>query len=157
MGRATVPVTKRQLAALVLGAAHIPEREVIASFILDDATEFAANPFARTSAATVRHVWEAQTFEFRALGVHVAGLTSLLAAVSALNKSEALVQEILRSGPHTLNAFHREDGCRIVGAVLYGKSGILLPELPIHRTRPAQGTRAPLTQLDLFEVGNGHA
>ena len=68
---------------------------------------------------------------------------------------ETLVQEILRTGPHTANVFHRGDGCRIIGAVLYGKPGTGLPCRPtsrLERTALTSRSRAPMAaeQLDLF-------
>ena len=68
---------------------------------------------------------------------------------------EALVQEILRAGPHTADVFHRGNGCQIVGAVLYNKPGVGLPVANTSRSgrlalRPsARGHRAT-GQLDLF-------
>ena len=145
-----MPVTKHQLAAAILSTAQITERCAIAAFILDDATEFGTHPFSRTSAATVHHTWGAQDFEFRAMEVRAIGLSSLLVAVSALPGDTLLMQELLRSGAHTLNVVHHGDACRIVGAVLYGRPRIPLPELQIPRIRsPVRGRRAT-TQLDLF-------
>jgi hypothetical protein len=68
---------------------------------------------------------------------------------------EALAQEILRAGPHTVNVFHHGDGCRIVGAVLYGKPGAGLPGRPtsrLARTALTSRSRARMAveQLDLF-------
>nr|NKR04293.1 hypothetical protein [Escherichia coli] len=72
-----------------------------------------------------------------------------------MSVDEVLVQEILRAGPHTVNVFHHGDGCRIVGAVLYGKPGVGLPALPMARSlraalKPRSHTRRPAQQLDLF-------
>ena len=68
---------------------------------------------------------------------------------------EVLVQEILRSGPYTANVFHSGDGCRIVGAVLYGKSGVGLPAMsmskPIRAALNLQSRAGrSVRQLDLF-------
>lgn len=145
-----MPVTKRQLAASVLSAEHIAERQLIAAFVLDTATDFSANPFAATSVATVRQVWAGKALEFRALNIKAAGLSDLLASVLALPGSTPLVQEILRSGPHTLNAFHHGDGCRIVGAVLYGKPDV---PLPVSNAARQRRQRARPMQLDLFAAG----
>src|SRR3954470_15911612 len=145
-----MPVTKRQLAASVLSAEHIADRQLIAAFIRDAATEFSSNPFAATSAATVRQIWGGKAIEFRALDIEAAGLTDLLVAVSALPGSTSLVQEILRSGPHTLNLFHHGDGCRIVGTVLYGKPNVPLPAAKVARQRRQ---RAQPMQLNLFAAG----
>ncbi|WP_246693811.1 hypothetical protein [Methylobacterium sp. WL18] len=68
---------------------------------------------------------------------------------------EVLVQEILRAGPHTANVFHDGDGCRIVGAVLYGKTGTGLPAIPMTKSMRAalssrSRARRPTEQFDLF-------
>ncbi|GEP06948.1 hypothetical protein [Methylobacterium oxalidis] len=143
-------VTKDQLAGSILSAEHIADRRLIADFILDAATEFGTNPFADTSAAAVGHIWGAQAFEFRVLGVQAAGLPCLLKAVTALPGGEPLVQEILRSGPHTLNLFHHGDECRIVGAVLYRKPNVPLPVFESPPAPPGGRKRAHSAQLDLF-------
>ncbi|GEP04450.1 hypothetical protein [Methylobacterium oxalidis] len=143
-------VPKSHLAASVLSAEHIADRQLIAAFILEAATEFSANPFADTSAAAVGHIWGAQAFEFRVLGVQAAGLPCLLKAVSALPGGEPLVQEILRSGLHSLNLFHRGDGSRVVGAVLYGKPNVPLPVFESLPTPPGGRKRVHSAQLDLF-------
>ena len=72
-----------------------------------------------------------------------------------MDVDEALVQEILRAGPHTANVFHRGDGCWIVGAVLYGKPRTGLPALvKLRHKHPAPSsrsrTRRDAGQLDLF-------
>ncbi|ACB28295.1 hypothetical protein [Methylobacterium radiotolerans] len=87
--------------------------------------------------------------------METAGLTCLLATLSDLSLDEPLMQEILRAGPHTVNVFHRGDGRRIVGAVLYGKPGAALPVLPIPRVKrpgpvPRSRARDVPGQLDLF-------
>ena len=68
---------------------------------------------------------------------------------------EALVQEILRAGPHTANVFHRGDGCQIVGAVLYSKPAVGLPVATTSRSgrlalRPSARYHRATGQLDLF-------
>ncbi|SFM60701.1 hypothetical protein [Methylobacterium pseudosasicola] len=132
-------------------ADHIAERHVITAFVADPTTQSASKPFAQTSA--VHQICRQRASEFRSFDVEAAGLTCLLTAVSLLSVDEMLVQEILRSGPHTANVFHRGDGIRIVGAVLYGKPGVGLPTIPMPRSmRPALSLRArrPIEQLDLF-------
>ena len=133
-----MPISQRQLAASLLAATHIAERHAIAAFTADSATQPAPNPFAHTSAGAVRQVWRQRAAEFQSFDIEAAGLACLLGAVSGMGVDEALVQEILRAGPHTANVFHQGDGCRIVGAVLYGKPGTGLPALPTSRHgRPA--------------------
>ena len=148
-------ISRRQLAASLHAATHIAERGTIAAFVAAEATAFAPNPFARTSAGAVLHVWRQRAMEFRCFDVEVIGLTDLLTVVSGLRADEPLVQEILRAGPHTANLFHRGDGCRIVGAVLYAKAGAGLPATPTSiSTHPASGSRlrarSAVGQLDLF-------
>lgn len=148
-------ISRRQLAAALHAADHIAERYAIAAFISAEATAFAPNPFAQTSAGAVHYVWRQRGAEFRALDIAAAGLACLLRAVSGLIGDEPLVQEILRAGPHTANLFHRGDGCRIVGAVLYGKPGVGLPAtLPPGSMPPTLRSRSrvriPAGQLDLF-------
>lgn len=150
-----MPISQRQLAASLLAAAHIAERHAIAAFIADAATRPAPNPFPQTSVGTVSQVWRQRAAEFRSFDIAAAGLTCLLTALAGLSVDEALVQEILRAGSHTANLFHRGDGCKIVGAVLYGKPGVDLPPLLTPRaTRraPSPRSRACATsrQLDLF-------
>lgn len=144
-----------ELAVALRAAAHITDRNVIAAFVADPATQPAPNPFPQTSAGAVRQVWRQRAMEFQSFDIHVAGLACLLAAVSDMRVDEALGQEILRAGLHTVNVFYRSDGTGIVGAVLYGKPGIALPVLPTPQvTLPARSTRrrlrAPTGQLDLF-------
>lgn len=150
-----MPISRRQLAVSLLGATHIVERHAIAAFVADVATQPAPNPFAQTSAGAVRQVWRQRAAEFRSFAIGVAGLTCLLTAVSGLSTDEELVQEILRADPHTANVFHRGDGCRIVGAVLYGKSGVGLPVIPTPRHkrkvfRLSSDHLLAAGQLDLF-------
>ena len=150
-----MPISRRQLAASLLAAAHIAERYAIAAFVADAATQPAPNPFAQTSVGAVRQVWRQRAAEFQSFAIEAAGLTCLLTAVSGLSVDEELVQEILRAGPHTANVFHRGDGCQIVGAVLYGKPGVGLPVIPTPRPRrvvprpPSERLRTA-GQLDLF-------
>ena len=151
-----MPINQRQLAASLLTATHIAERHAIAAFVDDAATQPAPNPFAQTSAGAVRQVWRQRAAEFQSFAIQAAGLTCLLAAVSGFSVDEELVQEILRAGPHTANVFHRGDGCRIVGAVLYGRPGAGLPVTPVSRSRraalrPPTRSRRAAGQLDLFE------
>lgn len=146
-------ISRRQLAASLLAATHIAERYAIAAFVADAATQPAPNPFPLTSVGAVRQVWRQRAVEFRSFDVQAAGLSCLLTALSGMSVEEALVQEILRAGPHTANVFYRDDGCRIVGVVLYGKPGHGLPALPApqlpRRALRRQG-RNTAEQLDLF-------
>nr|WP_276592746.1 MULTISPECIES: hypothetical protein [unclassified Methylobacterium] len=136
-------------------ANHIADREIIAAFVGDAATQAAPNPFAQTSAGAVRQVWRQRAAEFRSFEVEAAGLPCLLMAVSGMSVDEVLVQEILRAGSHTANVFHHGDGCRIAGAVLNGKPGTGLPIIPMSKSlraalRPRSPARMSVTQLDLF-------
>lgn len=146
-------ISQHQLAASLLAAEHIADRQAIAAFVADPATQPAPNPFALTSAGAVRQVWRQRAAEFQSFDVEAIGLACLLTALSDMSVDETLVQEILRAGPHTANVFHRGDGCQIVGAVLYGKPGVNLPSLPVPRAmRSASRPRARSStgQLDLF-------
>jgi hypothetical protein len=134
---------KQQLADAISSSGHVADRQLIAAFIRDTASEFATNPFPRTSAAATGQVWQARAVEFRCLSVEAAGLRCLLIAVAALPPGEPLVQTILRSPAHTLSVFRHADGVRLVGAVLYGKPGVPLPVF-------AGRKRANPAQLDLF-------
>lgn len=148
-----MPVTKRQLAASLLSASYIEARDVMAGFVLDEATKFLDTPFANTSAGVVRQVWGTRGIEFRGLQIEVAGLSSLLRALSAIPMKTPLVQEILRSGPHTLYVFHHGDGCQLVGAVLHGIANVPLPRPTApRRERNSRRTQATVAskQLDLF-------
>ncbi|MBP2498987.1 hypothetical protein ABID82_006558 [Methylobacterium sp. PvP062] len=150
-----MPINPRQLTASLLAADHIAERQTIAAFVADAATRPAPNPFPETSVGAVIQVWRQRAAEFQSFSVEEAGLTCLLATLSDLSLDEPLMQEILRAGPHTANVFHRGDGCRIVGAVLYGKPGVALPVLPLPRakrpgTAPRSRARVTPGQLDLF-------
>lgn len=151
----SMPISRRQLAASLLAASHIADRQMIAAFVDDAATHSAPNPFPQTSAGAVRQVWRQRAAEFQSFDVTAVGLACLLTAVSGMGVDEMLMQEILRAGPHTANVFHRGDGCRIIGAVLYGKPGAELPPSSKARIRrPALGsrsrTRVSSAQLDLF-------
>ena len=121
----------------------------------DAATQPAPNPFPDTSVGAVRQVWRQRTAEFQSFDIKAVGLSCLLTALSGMGVEQALVQEILRAGPHTANVFHRGDGCDIVGAVLYGKPGVGLPVLPVPKavrsalTRQSRAHRSA-EQLDLF-------
>lgn len=150
-----MPIGPRQLTASLLAADQIAERHVIAAFIADAATQPAPNPFPGISVGAVSQVWRPRAAEFASFAVEAAGLACLLAALSGLRLDEPLMQEILRAGPHTVNVFHRGDGCRIVGAVLYGKPGVTLPVLPFPRAKrpgpePRSRARGMRGQLDLF-------
>src|SRR5438067_1857596 len=118
--RSDMSISQRQLAASLRAATHIAERHAIAAFIDNAATQAGPNAFPQTSAGAVHQVWRQRGTEFRSFNIEAAGLACLLRAVASMGVVEALVQEILRAGPHTVNVFHRGDGCRIVGAVLYG-------------------------------------
>lgn len=144
-------LSKHRLADLVRAAA-LPEGAAIAAFLRDEATAFASNPFAATKAGAARHTWSGQAFEFRVLGVAAAGLPSLLEAVAVLPPVAPLVQEIFRNGPHTCCVLLDPERTRVVGAVLYAKPGIPLPDLapPAPPARPARRTKTPAAQLDLF-------
>src|SRR6195952_6164472 len=155
MIRGQMPISRRQLAASLLAATDIADRHAIAAFIADAATQPAPNPFPHTSAGAVRQVWRQRAAEFQSFDVEAVGLSCLLTAVSSMDVDEALMQEILRAGPHTANVFHRGDGCCIVGAVLYGKPGAGLPVCPtskLERPSPRSRSQKRLAagQLDLF-------
>lgn len=146
-------ISRRQLATSLLAATHIAERRAIAAFVADAATQPAPNPFPQTSVGAVRQVWRPRAAEFQSFNVEAAGLACLLTALSGIGVNEALVQEILRAGAHTANVFHLGDGCRIIGAMLYGKPGHALPvvpALPIPRRAPGRRGRDRAEQLDLF-------
>jgi hypothetical protein len=144
-------VDRRQLAASLRASGHIAERYAIAAFVADEATLPAPNAFPRTSVGAVRQAWRQRAAEFRSFDIEVAGLACLLKALSGLNLDEVLVQEILRAGPYTANVFHHGDGCRIVGAVLYGRPGAALPAPPARRAmRTSSRSRTASGQLDLF-------
>ena len=148
-------ISRRQLAASMLTACHIADRHVIAAFVADAATQAAPNPFAQTSAGTVRQVWRQRAAEFQSFNIEAVGVPCLMRALSAMGVDELLVQEIVRAGPYTANVFHRGDGCQIVGAVLSGKPGAGLPTVSMDKwmraaLSPRSRARRPVTQLDLF-------
>jgi hypothetical protein len=146
-------ISRPQLADALLTASHIAERNLIAAFIADAATEPAPNPFPNTSVGAVRQVWRQRAAEFQSFDVQVAGLACLLATLSDMSVSEALVQDILRAGPHTANVFHQGTRWQIVGAVLYGKPGHALPDapaMPLAHRGPRRRVRTAVGQLDLF-------
>ncbi|MCJ2083542.1 hypothetical protein [Methylobacterium sp. J-090] len=149
-----MPVTRHQLAASIRAASHIADREAIASFILDDATEASPNPFPHSSAGAQGHIWAGQSFEFRASQVETWGLACLLKALGSLAGDAPLVQAIFRSGPLRAYVYHSGDGCQIVGAVLHGRPGMALPvakSLP--RSRSMRRSTPPHPQqLDLFAL-----
>jgi hypothetical protein len=146
-------ISRPELVAALLAAAHIAHRDVIAAFVADAATQPAPNAFPQTSVGAVRQVWRQRAAEFQAFDIHAVGLACLLVAISDLGVGEVLVQGILRAGSHTANIFHRGDGYRIVGAVLYGKPGVALPAVPVlpslRRTSKSR-KHIPAAQLDLF-------
>ncbi|MCJ2079874.1 hypothetical protein [Methylobacterium sp. J-090] len=147
-------VARTQLAASIRATSHIVDREAIASFILDVATDASPNPFPHTSAGAQSHIWAGQSFEFRASQIETQGLGCLLKALGSLASDEPLVQEIFRSGPFRAYVYHSGDGCRIVGAVLHGQAGIALPaakSVPRSRT-PRRSYRSHPQQLDLFAL-----
>jgi hypothetical protein len=149
-----VPVTKRQLAASLRACSHIADRETIASFLVDEATEGSVNPFWQTSAGAQRQIWSGQSFEFRSSRIESLGLGCLLKALGALVGDEPLVQEIFRSGPFRAYVYHRGDGCQIIGAVLHGAANMALPAV---KHRPlTNGSRRSMqahsVQLDLFAI-----
>jgi len=146
-----MPVTKRQLAGALLTAGHIAERDRLATFVRDEATSFAANPFSSTTAGVARQRWGMREIEFRAMEVASAGLSCLLTALAHLPTSEPLRQEILRAGTYSLYLLHHGDGCRIVGAVLHGKPRQALPQLRSSAKPRGRPRRSPSAQqLDLF-------
>ena len=106
-----MPVTQRQLAASLRACEHIADREAIAGFLLDPATQASTNPFRQTSASGQRTTWSGHSFEFRSFGTQSLGLGCLLRALEALPGDEALIQEICGSGPYRAYVYHRGDGC----------------------------------------------
>lgn len=149
-----MPVARHQLAASIRATSHIADREAIASFVLDDATEMSANPFPVTTAGAQGHIWAGQGFEFQASQVECLGLACLLKALGQLAGKEPLMQEIFRSGPFRAYVYHPGDGCQIVGAVLHGRPGMALPaSKTLPRLRSARrSTRPHPQQLDLFAL-----
>ncbi|MCP1548077.1 MULTISPECIES: hypothetical protein [Methylorubrum] len=140
-------ITKPELSALLASAHRVPERERIAGFLRDPATEIIDNPFSATRAAAARNIWAGRSFDFRVMGVEAAGLSDLLSALAELPASEPLVEEVARSGPHTASIVLSGDRSRIVGVALYGRPGTALPRFVARRPRRRA---AASTQLDLF-------
>lgn len=147
-----MPVSQRQLAASLRACAHIADREAIAAFLLDPATQTSTNPFRETSAGAQRTTWSGHSFEFRAWRTTSLGLPCLLRALAALPGDEALVQEIFASGPYRAYLYHRGDGCQIIGAVLHGRESMALPAVatPAPRRTTRRPSPARSQQLDLF-------
>ena len=151
-------ITRRQLAASLRACTHVADREAIARFLLDPATEASLNPFRQTSAGAQRSIWAGQSFEFRSSRTEALGLTCLLRALNTLLGDEALVQELYGSGPYRAYVYHAGDGCRLVGAVLHGRGPMRLPILngPSPRRTARRSPPTPSRQLDLFAfVGLG--
>lgn len=146
-----MPSTKRQLAASILMCPHIADREAIAGFLSDPATQVGGNPFPRTSVGAQRQTWTGHSFEFRLTRTEVLGLSCLLHVLGGLPGDEPLVQDIFQSGPCRAYVYHRGDGCQVVGAVLHAKPGVALPviRLRARRRRPRKACHA---QLDLFAI-----
>lgn len=153
-GGGAVLVTKRQLASSIRASSHIADREVIAGFVMDDATEVSLNPFPQTSAGAQKHIWAGHSFEFQASRIESLGLACLLRAIGQLAGDEPLVQEIFRSGAFRAYVYHPGDGCQIVGAVLHGRAGMTLPivECLPRRQPPRRSNRPHPQQLDLFAL-----
>jgi hypothetical protein len=147
-----VPVSQRQLAASLRACTHIADREAIAGFLRDPATQASINPFPQTSAGAQRTTWSGHSFEFRVSRTHSLGLSCLLRALAALPGDEALVQEIYWSGPYRAYLYHRGDGCQVIGAVLHGRGAMALPAVAIPAPRRVTRRRPPThaQQLDLF-------
>ncbi|MEN3212176.1 hypothetical protein PUR23_19380 [Methylorubrum populi] len=141
---------KHQLAALLAGAHHVPERARVAAFLEDAATQLIDNPFPSARAAAARSIWAGRGFDLRAMGAEIAGLADLLGALAALPASEPLIEEVARSGPHTASVFLSADRGRVVGVALYGKPGTALPGFTPPRTRRRTRSPAASAQLDLF-------
>ena len=80
-------ISRPQLADALLTASHIAERNLIAAFIADAATEPAPNPFPNTSVGAVRQIWRQRAAEFQSFDVQVAGLTCLLTTLSGMSVS----------------------------------------------------------------------
>ncbi|WP_096487810.1 hypothetical protein [Methylorubrum populi] len=140
-------ITKSQLCALLADAHAVPERERIAAFLRDPATQLIDNPFSATRAAAARNTWAGRSFDFRVMGVEAAGLSDLVGALAALPVAEPLIEEVARSGPHTASVILGADRRRVIGVALYGKPGVPLPRFVARRPRRRA---AATTQLDLF-------
>jgi hypothetical protein len=146
-----IPPTKRQLAASLLVCAHIADREVIAGFLADEATQVGTNPFRQTSVGAQLQIWVGHNFEFRSSRTEALGLLCLLRTLGELPRDEPLVQEILQAGPYRAYVYHRGDGCQIVGSVLHARPGVALPIIP-KRARRRRAKSTSLAQLDLFMI-----
>lgn len=146
-----VAPTRRQLAASILMCAHIADREAIAGFLTDPATQVGGNPFPGTSVGAQRQTWTGHSFEFRTTRTEVLGLTCLLRVLGGLPGDEPLVQDIFQSGPCRAYVYHFGDGCRVVGSVLHAKPGVALPIIKV-RSRRRRPTNASHAQLDLFAI-----
>lgn len=141
--------SKRQLAASVLACPHIVDREAIAGFLVDAATQVGINPFPKTSIGAQLQTWIGQSFEFRSTRTEVIGLSCLLNTLRGLPGDQSLAQEILQSGPYRAYVYHCGDGCRIIGSVLHAKPGIPLPVMRMRSPRRRR-KHASSAQLDLF-------
>jgi hypothetical protein len=91
-------ISRPGLASALLAATHIADRNVIAAFIADMATQPAPNPFPQTSAGAVRQVWRQRAAKFHSFDIQSAGLACLLTAIANMSVDKVLVQEILRAG-----------------------------------------------------------
>lgn len=158
--RVTPP--KRQLAASILVCPHIADREAIASFLADAATQVGINPFPKTSVGAQLHIWTGHSFEFRSTRTEVLGLLCLLNTLQGLPGDQSLTQEILQAGPYRAYVYHGGDGCQIIGSILHAKPGVALPVMRMRSPRRRRTKRASLDQFDLFaipgpSVGRGSA
>lgn len=140
-------VTKPQLCALLADAHDVPERERVAAFLRDPATQLIDNPFSATRAAAARNTWAGRSFDFRVMGVEAAGLSDMVSALAALPVAEPLIEEVARSGPHTASILLGAGRSRVIGVALYGRPGIPLPRFVARRPRRRAAASA---QLDLF-------
>lgn len=149
-------ITRRQLAASLCVCSHVADRETIAGFLVDEATQASVNPFRETSAGAQLTTWTGQSFELRAGRTEVLGLGCLLRVLSALPGDTVLVQELFGSGPYKAYVYHHGDGCWIAGAVLHGRAQMALPAIkrwPARR-RAQSSNSARTRQLDLFAYGS---
>jgi hypothetical protein len=153
-----VSITRRQLAASLRACTHVADREAIARFLLDPATEASLNPFRETSAGAQRSIWAGQAFEFRSSRTEALGLACLLRALYTLPAGEPLVQELFGVGPYRAAIYHLGDGCQLIGAVLHGRGPMTLPVFNTltQRRTARRSPPTPSRQLDLFAfVGLG--
>lgn len=151
-------ITRRQLAASLRACTHVADREAIARFLLDPATEASLNPFRETSAGAQRSIWAGQAFEFRSSRTEALGLACLLRALYTLPAGEPLVQELFGVGPYRAAIYHLGDGCQLIGAVLRGRGPMTLPVFNTltQRRTARRSPPTPSRQLDLFAfVGLG--